>query len=38
MIKTGKKYGMQMFEEQIESLYRDGIISEEIYLDEINNR
>lgn len=38
MIKTGKKYGMQMFEEQIESLYRDGIISEEIYLDERNNR
>lgn len=38
MIKTGKKYGMQMFEEQIESLYRDGIISEEIYLDEIKNR
>lgn len=38
MIKTGKKYGMQMFEEQIETLYRDGIISEEIYLDEINNR
>ena len=38
MIKTGKKYGMQMFEDQIETLYRDGIISEEIYLDEINNR
>ena len=38
MIKTGKKYGMQMFEDQIEKLYRDGIISEEIYLDEINNR
>lgn len=38
MIKTGKKYGMQMFEEQIETLYREGIISEEIYLDEINNR
>lgn len=38
MIKTGKKYGMQMFEEQIESLYREGIISEEIYLDEIKNR
>lgn len=38
MIKTGKKYGMQMFEDQIESLYRDGIISEEIYLDEIKNR
>lgn len=38
MIKTGKKYGMQMFEDQIETLYRDGIISEEIYLDEIKNR
>ena len=38
MIKTGKKYGMQMFEDRIERLYRDGIISEEIYLDEINNR
>lgn len=38
MIKTGKKYGMRMFEDQIETLYRDGIISEEIYLDEINNR
>ena len=38
MIKTGKKYGMQMFEEQIETLYREGIISEEIYLDEIKNR
>ncbi|WP_158573230.1 type IV pilus twitching motility protein PilT [Peptoclostridium sp. AF21-18] len=38
MIKTGKKYGMRMFEDQIEKLYRDGIISEEIYLDEINNR
>lgn len=38
MIKTGKKYGMQMFEDQIENLYRDGIISEEIYLDEIKNR
>ena len=38
MIKTGKKYGMQMFEDHIETLYRDGIISEEIYLDEINNR
>ena len=38
MIKTGKKYGMQMFEDQIETLYREGIISEEIYLDEINNR
>lgn len=38
MIKTGKKYGMQMFEDHIETLYRDGIISEEIYLDEIKNR
>lgn len=38
MIKTGKKYGMQMFEDRIERLYRDGIISEEIYLDEIKNR
>lgn len=38
MIKTGKKYGMQMFEDQIEKLYREEIISEEIYLDEINNR
>lgn len=38
MIKTGKKYGMRMFEDQIEKLYRDGIISEEIYLDEIKNR
>lgn len=38
MIKTGKKYGMRMFEDQIEKLYRDGIISEEIYLDERNNR
>lgn len=38
MIKTGKKYGMQMFEEQLESLYREGIISEKVYLDEINNR
>lgn len=38
MIKTGKKYGMQMFEDQIEKLYRNGIISEEIYLDEIKNR
>lgn len=38
MIKTGKKYGMRMFEDHIETLYRDGIISEEIYLDEIKNR
>lgn len=38
MIKTGNKYGMQMFEDQIEKLYREEIISEEIYLDEINNR
>lgn len=33
-IKTGKRYKMQSFREDIERLYRKGIISEEIYRAE----
>ena len=33
-IKTGKKYGMLSFKESLEKLYKNGKISESVYIDE----